>query len=67
MSVHPEHQEARDLEHLRDSLVQKLLNCEAEFNKEGAMSRQEYLETRHALEQRLIQVMDNLMRLQQRG
>lgn len=64
MVLHPEHQEKRDLERQRDQLVGKLLNCEAEFNKEGVISRQEYLEKRKDLEQRLIHVMDELTRLE---
>jgi len=66
MALPPEHHGTCDLEVQRDDLVRRLLNCEAEFNSR-AMSRREYLETRQALEQRLIQVMNDLARLDQRG
>ncbi|HME55205.1 MAG TPA: hypothetical protein VKM55_23560 [Candidatus Lokiarchaeia archaeon] len=64
MVLQSKHRDTRDLERQRDQLVRKLLNCEAEFNKERVISRQEYLERRKDLEQRLIRVMDELTRLE---
>ena len=67
MTLPPEHHDTRDLESQRDDLVRRLLNCEADYNHDGAISKRAYLETRQSLEQRLLQVMDDLARLQQRG
>jgi hypothetical protein len=51
------------LERERDTLTQSIISLEDQFNRGGTTSMAEYLQRRHELEQRLIQVMDELTRL----
>ncbi|NMC07633.1 MAG: hypothetical protein GYA24_20635 [Candidatus Lokiarchaeota archaeon] len=47
----------------RDALVKSILSLEEEYHTAGTRSLGEYLRERHQLEQRLVQVMDELTRL----
>jgi hypothetical protein len=51
----------------RDSLVKSILSLEDQYSKGDARTRADYLEKRHRMEQRLIQVMDELTRLTFKG
>jgi hypothetical protein len=51
----------------RDALIKTILSFEDQFIKADARSRADYLEKRHQMEQRLIQVMDELTRLTFKG
>ncbi|MBN2151488.1 MAG: hypothetical protein JW839_08585 [Candidatus Lokiarchaeota archaeon] len=51
-----------ELERERDALVQSIISLEDQFNRGRAVPKAEYLRQRHELEQRLVQVMDELTR-----
>jgi len=51
----------------RDSLIKSILLLEDQYSRGDARSRADYLEQRHQMEQRLIQVMDELTRLTFKG
>ncbi len=56
-----------ELERERDAILQSIISLEDQFNRGSATSKAEYLQQRHELEQRLIQVMDELTRLTFKG
>ena len=56
-----------ELERERDAILHKIITIESELDRGGTISKAEYLHQRHELEQRLIQVMDELTRLTLKG
>ena len=56
-----------ELERERDTILHKIITIESELDRGGATSKADYLQQRHELEQRLIQVMDELTRLTLKG
>nr|MDO8114010.1 hypothetical protein [Candidatus Sigynarchaeota archaeon] len=57
----------KDLERERDNLVKNILSLEDHIKRERTVSTTGYLEKRKELETRLIQVMDDLIRLKKLG
>ncbi len=51
-----------ELERERDAIVQSIISLEDQVNRGSSISKAEYLRRRHELEQRLIQVMNELTR-----